>query len=551
MRSQHGSFGLDFLSITLILSQAAAAPVPISLDTSSYYRLTNDYTSSSQALGVHTDGSGKLEMVPVDALAGQYWEFVRVADASKYAMRTKYLGDGFSLDVVNDNGVNSRSLHMATTGYYSGQLWTVTPWGDGSFQLTNDFTGPAKHLDVYSDTKEAMLDGDNHSGQHWRLTKIGPVVKTSPVPALTPTAPDAWLHEGTTDNSIYPKAVGRVRAVMIFVDFADTPAQPGESAFDAGQLLTGSGSVANTFSKQSYGKLDLQIDIRADFSWRRMDSSFRRPNFQTNAEHRAYISAAMAMYSRSEIDFSTYSVVMVVPPKKSGMLGSSAFVSGVAGTGIVTPGGEVRLGVTFGEYSYIERPTTAIHELGHTLGLPDIYPTAGAPGDLASWKAGSWDIMSDTHVSQSFTGWHRHKLGWLVADRKTWVKAPAAAGLATRITLSPLDSTYGVSMLVMDLRSTAKVLVAEVVQPVKGKDGTLWGEGVLIYTIDSRIPTGQQPVEVVPKATGVSDNYGALWKAPWAVGDTAVYKIGGTTVKVKVLQRFEQSWNVEVSYEFS
>ena len=68
--------------------------------------------------------------------------------------------------------------------------------------------------------------------------------------------------------------------------------------------------------------------------------------------------------------------------------------------------------------------------------------------------------MSDTHVSQSFTGWHRHKLGWLAADRKTWVNAPATAGFTTRTTLSPLDGEYGISMLVMDLRSTAKVLVA-------------------------------------------------------------------------------------------
>jgi len=453
--------------------------------------------------------------------------------------------------VVNDNGVNSRSVHVTTTGVYSGQYWTVTPWGDGSFQLTNDYTGSSIHLDVYADTKEAMLDGDDHSGQHWRLTKIGPVATTVHVPELTPVAANTWLHEGPTDYSIYPKAVGRLRAVMIFVDFADTPAQPGESAMDAGQQLTGHGNVSETYLKQSYGKLDLAIDIRADLNWRRMPTNLKRPSFQTNAEHRAYISAAIALYSRSEIDFSSYNLVLAVPPKKCGVWGSSAFATGVPGTGIVTPGGEVRFAVTFGEWSYLERPTTAMHEIGLTLGLPDIYPTAGVSGDFASWKAGSWDIMSDTFVSQSFTGWHRHKLGWLSADRKTWVKAPVAAGSAASVTLSPLDGKSGVSMLVMDLRNSAKVLVAEVVQQMKGKDGTLWGEGVLVYTVDSRISTGQQPIEVVPKVRGVSANYDALWKAPWGLGNTAVYKDGATTVKVKVLQRFENAWNMEVSYAYS
>lgn len=79
-------------------------------------------------------------------------------------------------------------MHVTTTGVYSGQYWTVTPWGDGSFQLTNDYTGSSIHLDVYADTKEAMLDGDDHSGQHWRLTKIGPVATTVHVPELTPVA---------------------------------------------------------------------------------------------------------------------------------------------------------------------------------------------------------------------------------------------------------------------------------------------------------------------------------------------------------------------------
>lgn len=539
-----------FLSITLFFSHVAAAPVPISVDTSSYYRLTNDYTGSSQALGVRTDGSGKLGMVPVDKSAGQYWQFVRLANGPKYALRSKYLGDAFSLDVVNDNGVNSRSLHMTTTGHFSGQFWTVTPWGDGSFQLTNDFTGPSEHLDVYSDTKEAFLDGDNHSGQHWHLTKIGPVIKTVPVPALTPVAPNT-LHEGPTDYSIHPKALGKLRAVMIFVDFADTPAQPGESALAAGQLLTGHGSVAETFLRQSYNKLDLAIDVRADLNWRRMPPNLKRPTFQTNADHRAYITAALSLYSKSEIDFSTYAFVMVVPPRVSGVLGSGAFSTGAPGTGIAIPGGEIRFGITFGEWSYGERPTTAIHEIGHVLGLPDLYPYAGAAGDFSAWKAGSWDIMADTFVAQSFTGWHRHKLGWLAADRKTYLRAPASAGVAAQVTLTPLGGDRGVSVLVMDLRSGAKVLVAEVVQPMRGRDGSVWGKGVLVYTVDARVPSGSEPIELVPKGRGASAVYDAGWMAPWGVGDTAVHQEGGVTVRVRVVQRVEGAWGVEVQYSYS
>lgn len=143
-----------------------------SVDTSYYYRLTNDYTGLSKALDVIPDGSGALQIADAGAFSGQYWRFVRLFDGPKYALRTLYLGDAFSLDVINDQGTDSRIVHLAATGAYTGQYWTLTAWGDGSYRLSNDFTGLDKHLDVYNDTLQPMLDTGNHSGQHWRLSQI-------------------------------------------------------------------------------------------------------------------------------------------------------------------------------------------------------------------------------------------------------------------------------------------------------------------------------------------------------------------------------------------
>ncbi|MCJ1349115.1 hypothetical protein MMC31_007351 [Peltigera leucophlebia] len=142
-------------------------------DPSAYYRLTNDYTGPNKALDVINDGTGQYEVHFVDLanFSGQFWQFQeRYPD--RYYLSTLWLGPGKVLDVINDAGVASTSVHLADKGYLSGQFWTLTPWGDGSWRLTNDFTGPSKHLDVYSDTKEVFLGTDNHSGQHWHLTKI-------------------------------------------------------------------------------------------------------------------------------------------------------------------------------------------------------------------------------------------------------------------------------------------------------------------------------------------------------------------------------------------
>lgn len=146
---------------------------PTALDPTAYYRLTNDYTGEHQALDVINDGTGqyKVHMVDLANYSGQFWRF-RERTPGKYDLSTLWLGEDKCLDVINDAGVDSTSVHLADKGNYSGQFWTLTPWGDSSYRLTNDFTGLNMHLDVFSDTKVAFLDTDDHSGQHWHLTKI-------------------------------------------------------------------------------------------------------------------------------------------------------------------------------------------------------------------------------------------------------------------------------------------------------------------------------------------------------------------------------------------
>lgn len=90
------------------------------------------------------------------------------------------------MDVIND-GTNTTPW-LAATGNYSGQLWTLAPWGDGTYKLTNDFTGPGKSLDTYSDTYQPFLDTGDHSGQHWTLTPLTRIPDHAAIPDLDPKA---------------------------------------------------------------------------------------------------------------------------------------------------------------------------------------------------------------------------------------------------------------------------------------------------------------------------------------------------------------------------
>jgi hypothetical protein len=102
----------------------------------------------------------------------QIWMFSDTKVPGYSRLRTMATGADLSIDVINDRGRDSVGLGMAKTGDFSGQMWSRRLWGDGTYMLTNLFTGPDKHFDVYSDTFQAFLDGGDHTGQHWSLKRV-------------------------------------------------------------------------------------------------------------------------------------------------------------------------------------------------------------------------------------------------------------------------------------------------------------------------------------------------------------------------------------------
>lgn len=91
-------------------------------------------------------GTTDLNVSPTGDFSGQFWKLVQVpGQARKFYLRTLYKGDEYSLDITNDA---QRAPHLATTGNFIGQMWTLTNVGD-SFKLSNDFTGPSLFLDVF------------------------------------------------------------------------------------------------------------------------------------------------------------------------------------------------------------------------------------------------------------------------------------------------------------------------------------------------------------------------------------------------------------------
>ncbi|KAL7941229.1 carbohydrate-binding module family 13 protein [Trichoderma barbatum] len=156
------------------------------IDTSKIYFLKNSYTSANKILAMTASGSSLSMIDASNVSANALWFLTPTNRSNYYRLHTIADGVKMSLDVINEGVVNV-NLHMADTGNYSGQFWRFDNWPEGQaypYRLSNTFTGPDKHLDVYSDTFVAHLADDNHSGQHWELVPASTVV----TPTDTPTS---------------------------------------------------------------------------------------------------------------------------------------------------------------------------------------------------------------------------------------------------------------------------------------------------------------------------------------------------------------------------
>ena len=162
-----------FICLFVVLV-ASVYSTPATIDTTLTYRLTNNYTGPSKSFAAVGDGSGTVEMADTESSPLQYWTFVLRSETSgpQYGLQNIQYGDSYSLDVYNTNGVNSTMVYLDATGDFSGQYWTITPWGDGTYGLTNAFTGVNESLDVFSDTLQPTLDPPDHAGQHWTFTSV-------------------------------------------------------------------------------------------------------------------------------------------------------------------------------------------------------------------------------------------------------------------------------------------------------------------------------------------------------------------------------------------
>ena len=346
-------------------------------------------------------------------------------------------------------------------------------------------------------------------------------------------------------------SIGTMRVAVLFIDFPD--AQAGYRTQVEAAL--GLPYAEAYLEAVSYGRLDVEFVPR--HGWLRAEHGFAEYLEEVSlGEMRVFASAEAIRLADPSFDFTGFHTVMTVLPSSRFRAGDHTFGS------THTDEGEMRLmaGINTVPLDEPRDPEPwgyiAAHELGHSLGLSDHYPYDAArferpdPPPPRIWVRSEFGLMGlhtafvahpeDRRIEitgrgdfgRRLTGhtiqlkatemlaWSRWQLGWLdesqvlclTADRSRVMLSPVAdPGDAAVMAVVPLSDT---EVLVVEVRVKAGY---DAEQGQRHTDGSLLTvpalavEGVLVYTVDASLGSGQLPLVIAGDAgDGQADDYPIL-----------------------------------------
>ncbi|MET7638885.1 peptidase M6 [Streptomyces sp. NPDC005438] len=355
-------------------------------------------------------------------------------------------------------------------------------------------------------------------------------------------APGEGFDEGPAhSDELRPRGVQR--SVMIMVDFPDRPAR-GSAARRAGFFSRHSDRY---FARASDGRFRLRLSPTRD--WVRMPqrwSSYGVARGAPTPVMRHYVEDAIKAARRAGTDFTGARSVFVVAddnvPAAPTVSQANTFTGLRAGS---TPLQAAALVFGRAKDDPDWQRGNFVHEAHHFFGLPDLYDIRRG---ASARYAGGWDTMSLAGVSD-LLGWHKRKLGWLPDSQVDCVAEPGTSGH----TLRAVGTGAGARIVVVRTgRHTA--LVAEA-RTRTGLDSGICSEGVLLYSVDSRTPTGHGPVRLVDAHPASRGAWGCpergptelaeLSDAPFTPGTGHTFADHG--VRVTVTERLGQGYRVRVT----
>ncbi len=138
-----------------------------SFDSRYWYKI-HPAAHPNKTLDVINDGNqnrdGKIHLAADGDFSGQYWQFrPSRTQPGAYNLVTMWLGKDRALDVYGDDRTTP---HLTAAGNFSGQQWMIHGHGEGSWRLTNSYSGDL-----------VLAVDDNGDGVHLRDVRGKPASK--------------------------------------------------------------------------------------------------------------------------------------------------------------------------------------------------------------------------------------------------------------------------------------------------------------------------------------------------------------------------------------
>ena len=321
------------------------------------------------------------------------------------------------------------------------------------------------------------------------------------------------------------KSLGTVNVHVLFADFPDAPSSiTTSSVFDLLEPVNN-----NFYQEMSYGRLNL--NLIPYHSWLRLSqpSAHYAEGIKTFFGHLEFIQEAVDL-ADSQVDFSASDLVVVMSNPDAEEIGYGPALGTLTDFyAIKADGNNIRAGITSGYDLNHWGGIWLAHEMGHSLGLPDLYRYGG--GDIHQY-VGTFDIMGlISGKAPGFFAYERWLLGWL-DDTQVFCHSQGSAA----VELQQLETPGGIKAAIVHLSSTRALVVES--RRKAGFDASLSKEGVLVYLVDTTIGRGEGPIVVKP---GVSS--GAMKEnAPMVTGDVYDFE----NVRIEVLSSAAESDIVEI-----
>ncbi|MFI9462782.1 M6 family metalloprotease domain-containing protein [Streptomyces xiamenensis] len=354
-----------------------------------------------------------------------------------------------------------------------------------------------------------------------------------------------------TWNAAYPRPVGTLDAVMVFLSFPDSGDLPDPADIAADHTP----ATDDFFRRASYGQFELAMDVVPRWTEMPVPSTHYAVQRDWDARLRTtYLRDALTVLAPVVDDLGAYDVIYLVADPQAPGVDSDA-------TKVVNFHEPLRVGDT--EISRVvtvfeKRPpdrNVLAHETGHIFDLPDLYNRP--VGDYGDWDThvGDWDLMgSQFGLAPEPFGWHKWKLGWLTTEHVDCVRAPGT----TRHTLQPLTAPLDTANPAADTRlavirlGRTEVLVAEA-RTREGNDKRACTQGVLLYKVRSDVASADGPIQVIDGHPGTGACHGSsvhprLADAPLGTGES--YHDEEHGVRVEVGDRTPSGgWNLKIVKE--